>query len=78
MRTVTFTEFRRNASRIFSAVEDGEQILVMRHGKAIAEITPASQDMTRASWKRPGLRLSVKGAELSAVILKERNDENIP
>ena len=40
MRSVTFTEFRKDASALLSAVEDGEIIQIIRHGKPIAEILP--------------------------------------
>jgi len=41
MKTVTFTEFRKNASEVLDLVENGESIRVLRHGKAIAKIVPA-------------------------------------
>jgi prevent-host-death family protein len=72
MKMVTFTEFRQNAATYFDAVEQGETIKVLRHGKPIAEIIPASDEQKNLSWKQPGLRLSVKGAYLSREILKER------
>jgi prevent-host-death family protein len=72
MKMVTFTEFRQNAASYFDAVEQGETIKVLRHGKPIAEIVPASTEEKTFSWKQPGLRLSVKGAYLSREILKER------
>ncbi len=72
MRMVTFTEFRQNAATYFDAVEQGETIKVLRHGKPIAEIVPASNEERPLSWKEPGLRLAVKGAYLSREILKER------
>lgn len=77
MKTITFTEFRKHASSIFSAVEDGEIIVVLRHGKPIAEITPVSQQAAIPSWKRPCLRLSVRGAKLSSAILEEREREDV-
>ncbi len=77
MKTVTFTEFRKQASSLFSAVERGEIIVVLRHGKPIAEIIPASLEATIPSWKKPGLRLSMKGSALSSVILEERERENV-
>jgi len=43
MKAVTFTEFRKRASELFSSVEGGENILILRHGKPIAEISPVSQ-----------------------------------
>ncbi len=77
MKTITFTEFRKHASSLFSAVEDGEIIVVLRHGRPIAEISPVSQKSGLPSWKQPGLRLSVKGTELSSAILEERKRENV-
>ena len=73
MKAITFTEFRKNASNFFSEVENGESLLVLRHGKAIAEIYPPSELKSKdPSWKRPGLKLSISGASLSKAILEER------
>jgi antitoxin (DNA-binding transcriptional repressor) of toxin-antitoxin stability system len=78
MKTVTFTEFRKHASGLFSEVEKGNTLLVMRHGKPIAEISPASGRQDESPlWKRPGLRLTAKGAGLSAAILQERRREDV-
>lgn len=77
MRTVTFTEFRKNASELFSDVEQGEAFVVIRHGKPIAEVSPVSTTKSSPAWKQPALRLSSKGAELSAAIMEERVNENI-
>lgn len=78
MKTVSFTEFRKNASGLFSEVEKGGTLLVMRHGKPIAEISPvSSQRGDVPSWKRPALRLTTRGAGLSAAILQEREREDI-
>ncbi len=78
MKTITFTEFRRRASGVLSDVEKGESFLVLRHGKPIAEISPAAEDRDhKPSWKRPGLRLTAKGASLSGAILEERRRENV-
>jgi len=75
MKTVSFTEFRKNASNYFSAVEKGEVFVVIRHGKPIAEIRPAAEGSNKPSWKELGLRLSVKGLKLSSAILEERERE---
>lgn len=78
MKTVSFTDFRKNASGLLSEVEEGATLLVIRHGKPIAEISPvASQRGDVPSWKRPALRLTTKGASLSAAILQEREREDI-
>ena len=72
MKTVTFTDFRSHASGLITEVEQGETLVVIRHGRPIAEILPFSKTGQNPSWKRPALRLTVKGGGLSDVILKER------
>lgn len=73
MKTVTFTEFRKHASALFSDVQEGEIIHVVRHGRPIAEISPLrSEEKNELSWKKPGLRLSMKGESISKAILEER------
>jgi prevent-host-death family protein len=78
MKTVTLTEFRSHVSTILTDVENGETIVVLRHGRPIAEVVPASDGKRAApSWKRPALRLSVKGSGLSSAILEERAHEGL-
>ncbi len=73
---VTFTEFRKNASALFSVVEKGEVIQVTRHGKPIAKITPF-KDVTHKlpSWKKKIMKTTIKGEALSAMIVGEREAE---
>jgi prevent-host-death family protein len=78
MKTVTLTDFRSHASGMMTEVENGETIVVLRHGRPIAEVSPvSSDDRSRPSWKRPALRLSAKGSGLSSAILEERKDESL-
>lgn len=72
MKTVTFTEFRKNASGVLDLVEKGESIRLLRHGRAIAQIVPAGLHESKPAWKRPGLRLVTAGAGLSKAVLEER------
>lgn len=72
MKTVTFTQFRKNASEVLDLVEKGESIRVLRHGKAIARIVPAGSNESNPAWKRPGLRLVTAGSSLSKAVLEER------
>jgi prevent-host-death family protein len=75
MTTVTLTEFRSNASGMLTRVEHGERLVVLRHGRPIAEVSPVSAVAGgQESWKRPGLRLVAKGSSLAAAILAERDD----
>lgn len=78
MTTVTLTDFRSHASGMLDRVEHGETLLVLRHGRPIAEVTPVvNQNVRQPSWKKPGLRLSTKGISLSRIILAERDHESV-
>ncbi len=78
MNTVTLTDFRSHASGMLTRVERGETLVVLRHGRPIAEVSPFEQkDRSLPSWKRQPLRLSVRGAGLSSAILEERARENV-
>ena len=72
MKTVPFTEFRKHASGLITEVEHGETILVIRHGRPIAEVSPIGETAARPSWKRERLKLTSKGASLSRAILEDR------
>lgn len=74
MTTVNLTEFRSHASGMLTRVENGETLVVLRHGHPIAEISPiARQNDAKPSWKKPALRLTAKGAALSSALMEERN-----
>lgn len=73
MKTITFTDFRKNASGFITEVEHGETLILLRRGRPVAEVIPFSDDALRKpSWKKPGLRLQIKGSDLSSAILEER------
>jgi prevent-host-death family protein len=73
MKTISFTEFRKNASNYFHDVEKGNVLIIVRHGKPIAEISPPSMEINQSlSWKKPGLRIAIKWNSLSDSLLKER------
>jgi antitoxin (DNA-binding transcriptional repressor) of toxin-antitoxin stability system len=78
MKMVNFTELCKNASCLFSEVEKGQVLVVIRHGKQFAEVGPVSSATGQAlSWKRPGLKLSAEGADLATAILEDRNREDL-
>jgi prevent-host-death family protein len=78
MTTVTLTDLRSHASRMLTRVERGETIIVLRHGHPVAEISPVKpHNNTLPSWKKPALRLSMKGEGLSSAILEERTHESV-
>ncbi len=73
MKTIRITDFRKRASDYITEVEHGETIVLLRRGKPVAEVVPFSDTSGRGpAWKRPGIRLRVKGSDLSSAILEER------
>ncbi len=77
MKTVNFTDFRKKASGFITEVEEGEELLVIRHGKPVAEIRPYREKKSdHQSWKQSFTPIEMKGNELSSAILDERNSES--
>jgi prevent-host-death family protein len=76
MKTINFTDFRKNASSFINEVEHGETIILLRRGKPIAEVVPFSGRHSRTpSWKQPGIHLQISGKDLSSAITDEREAE---
>lgn len=74
MKTVTFTDFRKKASGLIDEVEGGETIVIVRHGKPVAEINSIKKtDTYSPSWKSAYNPIEIKGSDLSTAILEERN-----
>jgi len=76
MRTVNTTELRKNISFLFSKVEEGETVIVHRHGKPIASISPAVNinENRNQSWKTAGIKLISSGKKISEAIIEEREN----
>ena len=73
MRSITFTEFRQQASELITGAENGETILILRHGRPVAKLSPCGRTKSdKAAWQKPGLRLVTRGAGLARAILAER------
>lgn len=73
MKTIPLADFQQQTSQFLTQVEQGETLIIIRHGKPIAEISPISQKSgSKPAWKNPSLRLHLKDIELTAAILNER------
>ena len=73
MKTIAFTDFRKRASDFITEVEHGETLVLLRRGKPVAEVVPFSdKPRSTPSWKQPGIRLRIRGSDLSSAILEER------
>ncbi|WP_028895265.1 type II toxin-antitoxin system Phd/YefM family antitoxin [Syntrophorhabdus aromaticivorans] len=73
MKSIAFTDFRKKASDLITEVEHGETLVLLRRGKPVAEVIPFSDKAPRSpAWKQPGIRLRIRGSDLSSAILEER------
>lgn len=65
MRSVTFSGFKKQASSFINDVKKGEIILIKRHGKAVAKISPVLENASKTpSWKNPRFKIGNKGSRL--------------
>jgi len=71
MKTVSSSEFRKNASSYLDLVEKGEEVDIQRHGKVVARLVPPGP-RREPSWKKPGLKLVIKAPSLTKAILEDR------
>jgi len=71
MKTVSFTDFRKNASTFIDLVEHGEEVEIQRHGKVVARLVPPSVNAEPA-WRKSGLKLVTKAPSLSKAIIEDR------
>jgi prevent-host-death family protein len=71
MKTVSFTDFRKNASTFVDLVEQGEQVEIQRHGRVVARLVPPGAKAVPA-WQKPGLKLVTKAPSLSQAIVEDR------
>ena len=72
MITAAFTEFRKRIASFLDKVENGETVVITRHGRPIAEVAPPSFSTEGKSWKRPALRLKLKGISISKAVMADR------
>ena len=76
MKTILFTDFRKRASSFITEVEHGETLVLLRHGRPVAEVIPFSDRPQKLpAWKQTGIRFSIQGSDLSSAILEERETE---
>ena len=52
MRTVSLAEAKAHLSELLNTVEAGEEILITRHGRAIARVSPPEKQKRPLPFKR--------------------------
>jgi prevent-host-death family protein len=73
MERIGVRELRRNLSAVLSAIEQGEEVEVVRNGEPVARLVPpARRGPTLPSMKALRDSVRLRGEPLSAEVLAER------
>ncbi len=77
MKTVGSYEAKTHLSRLLEEVENGEEVVITRHGKAIARLVPASQRVDESRLKSVVAELKEfrKGHSLNGISIKDLIEE---
>jgi len=77
MKSVGSYEAKTHLSRLLEEVENGEEIVITRHGKAIARLVPATQrvDELRLKSVVANLKNFRKGRRLDGLAVKDLIEE---
>jgi prevent-host-death family protein len=80
MREVGSFEAKNKLSALLDQVERGAEIVITRHGKAVARLVPAEPgfDRRKAKSAADGLREASKGALLRGLRIKDLINEGRP
>ena len=77
MRGIGAFEAKNTFSALLDRVEHGAEIIITRHGKAVAKLVPAQPGFDREKAKRAaaGLREASKGVMLRGLTIKDLINE---
>ena len=79
MLTVGAFEAKTHLSSLLERVERGEEVVITRHGKAVARLVPAARvDRERVAAAIAKLKELAKGQTLGGLCWKELRDEGRP
>ena len=80
MREIGAFEAKNNLGALLDQVELGAEILITRHGRAVARLVPAHPGFDREKAKRAadGLRDASKGVRLRGLKIKDLINEGRP
>ncbi|MBI4454816.1 MAG: type II toxin-antitoxin system prevent-host-death family antitoxin [Acidobacteria bacterium] len=80
MKAATVRQIQHHLSDVLKKVEDGEEVLITKRGRAIAKIVPARNQREPINWpdfigrSRQIWPNRVKGKSISSIIIEERKD----
>lgn len=73
---ISVKEARSRFSAILSEVEEGNEIVIMRRGKAIARLVPCADNRRKlSSLKEFRATIQLKGEPMSETVIRNRSGE---
>ncbi len=75
MKSVNIRELTHHFSSYLRVVKKGEKIVVLERNLPVADLIPHNENVGQPGWKRPILKIKVKGLSFSETISKMREDE---
>lgn len=75
MKTVNIRELTHHFAAYLNAVKKGERIVVMERNSPVAELIPHNKNISQPGWKRPIVKIKVKGPSFSDTVSRMRQEE---
>ena len=75
MTQVTIRQLTHGFSRYLKAVKRGERIVILNRRVPVADLIPHNENLTQPGWKRPIVRIKVKGKPFSQIVSEMRDEE---
>jgi prevent-host-death family protein len=73
---ISVKEARSRFSAILSEVEEGNEIVIMRRGKAVARLVPCADNRRKlSSLKEFRATIQLKGEPMSETVIRNRSEE---
>jgi prevent-host-death family protein len=73
---ISVKEARSRFSAILSEVEEGNEIVIMRRGKAVARLVPCADNRQKlSSLKDFRATIQLKGEAMSETVIRNRSEE---
>ena len=75
MTQVTIRQLTHGFSGYLKAVKQGEKIVILERHTPVADLIPHNENMNRPGWKRPILKIKIKGETFSRTASKMRTKD---
>ena len=75
MTQVTIRQLTHGLSRYLKAVKRGERIVILNRRVPVADLIPHNENLAQPGWKRPIVRIKLKGPTMSQIVSEMRDED---